>query len=59
MGKKVSDFLKKRDFIIGFLSGIWSVSAPGSGPDRKHYLQDCIRTGNDRFRYLSYCYLYS
>ena len=55
MGKKVSDFLKSE--ILS--SGIWSVSAPGSGPDRKHYLQDCIRTGNDRFRYLSYCYLYS
>ena len=59
MGKKVSDFLKSEILSSVFLSGIWSVSAPGSGPDRKHYLQDCIRTGNDRFRYLSYCYLYS
>lgn len=44
---KVSDFLKS-EILSSVFIWHWSVSAPGSGPDRKHYLQDCIRTGNDR-----------
>ena len=58
MGKKVSDFLKS-EILSSVFYLAFGLCAPGSGPDRKHYLQDCIRTGNDRFRYLSYCYLYS